>query len=119
MELHVVEHPTSPAARRLREHRVRVALWVAVAEGFLIVFDVVPGWLALVAAAAIVGFYVLAGRSLASDAGRELALTAAISQALVALVPALVVLAAAIAIAVVAVVALVALVALAVVLTRR
>ena len=119
VELQVVEHRISPAGRWLREHRLRVAVWVAAAEGILIVFGVVPGWAALVAAAAVVAFYVLAGRSLATDAGRELALTAAISQALVALVPLLVVVAAALAIAVLTVVALVALVALAVVLTRR
>ena len=119
MELHVVEHRTSSAGRWLREHRLRIAVWIAVAEGILIVFGVVPGWIGLVAAAAIVGFYVVAGRSLASDAGREIALTAAMSQALVAVVPLLAVVAAAVAIAVLAVVALVAFVALAVIVTRR
>lgn len=119
LELQVVEHGTSPAGRWLREHRLRVALWIAVAEGVLVVFGVVPAWLALAAAAAVVAFYLLAGRSLRAHWARELALVGSISQALVALVPLLIVVAAALAIAVLAVVALVALVALAVVVTRR
>ena len=119
MELQVVEHGTSPAGRWLREHRLRIALWIAVAEGVLIVVGVVPAWLALVGAAAVVAFYVLAGRALRTHSARELALVGAVSQALVALVPLLIVVAAALAIAVLVVVALVALVALAVVVTRR
>ena len=119
MELPAVDHRASPLSQWLRERRLRVAMWVAVAEAILIVVDVIPVWAALLVAASVVAFYVLAGRSLPSPTAREVAGTAAMSQALVAFVPILLVVAAAAAVVVLAVVALVAAVALAVLLTRR
>ena len=119
MELPVVDHRASPLSESLRERRYRVALWIAVAEGILIVFDVIPVWAALLVAASVIGFYVVAGRRLRAAAAREVALTAAASQALVALVPLLLLVAAAVAVVALAVIALVAVVALAVLLTRR
>ena len=51
------------AGRWLRERRLRLALWIAVVEGLLVVFDVIPGWPALVVGALVVVFYVFVGRS--------------------------------------------------------
>ena len=89
MDVPALEHGTTRPGRWLRERRLKVALWIAVAEGILVLADVIPGWPALVAGAAIVAFYFLVGRSLQNDAVRELSWTAATSQVLVAFVPVL------------------------------
>ena len=86
----VVEHESSRSARWLRQHRARLALWAAVAEGLLVVFGVIPGWIALAAAVALVLFYVVVGRKLAPESARQLSWIAAVSQLLVAMLPILV-----------------------------
>ena len=108
----VVEHRSSRAGRWLRAKRLRVALWIAVLEGILVAFDVVPWWLAVVVAAALVGFHFWAGRDLPSDAARQVSWILATSQALVVLVPILVAVVGTIALVVVGVIAILALVAL-------
>ena len=108
----VVEHGTTSAGRWLRARRLRLALWIAVVEGLLVVFDVIPWWLALVVAAGAMAFYLLAGRQLRSDVGRHTSWIAAASQALMALVPVLVVLIGTLTLVVVGVLAVVALVIL-------
>ena len=50
-------------------------------------FDVIPTWTALAVAALLLLFYLFVGRSLPSDAGREVSWIAAMSQLLVALLP--------------------------------
>ena len=112
MEYPVLEHGASRTGRWLRERRTRIALWVAVVEGVLIVFGQVPVWLALVAAVLALAFYVLVGRELASDTARQATSIAALSQALVALVPVVVFLVGTLALIVVATLAVVALLAL-------
>ena len=81
-------------------------------EGLLVAFDVIPWWLAVIAAAALVGFYFWAGRELRPDAAREASWIAATSQALVALVPILVAIVGTLALVAVGVLAVLALVAL-------
>ena len=112
MEYPVVEHRTSRPGRWLREHRLKIALWIAVAEGILVVFDQISGWLALAIAAALLAFYVLVGRNLKTDVGRQASWIAALSQVFVALVPVLVFVIGAVALIAVGVLAVVALVAL-------
>ena len=87
---HVLEHRSTPGGRWLRARRLRIALAVAVAEGLLVVLDVVDWWLAVLVAAAAIGFYLFAGRELRSHTVRQLSWIAAASQALVVLVPVLV-----------------------------
>jgi hypothetical protein len=109
-----LEHGTSRGGRWLREWRFRLALWIAVVEGLLVVFDVVAGWIALAVAAILIAFYFLVGRELRSDTLRQAGWVAALSQVFVALVPVLAFvlgILAVIALAIVAVVALVALLA--------
>ncbi len=89
MDVPALEHATTRPGRWLRERRLKVALWIAVAEGVLVLLDVIPAWTALVVGAAVVGFYFLVGRALRSDAARDASWTAATSQALVAFVPVL------------------------------
>ena len=111
MELPVLEHRETRGARWLREQRLRVALWIAVAEGLLVVLGVIPAWAALGFAAAGLGFYLLAGRNLPGTA-RDVSWIVALAQVCVALVPALVFVVGALALMAVAAFAIVALVAL-------
>jgi hypothetical protein len=107
-----LEHGSSAAGRWLRERRVKIALWIAVVEGILVIFDVIPGWIALLVGAGVVGLWFLAGRELSSDVARQASWTAAVSQVFVALVPVLAFIVTALAVVALVVIALVALLAL-------
>jgi hypothetical protein len=107
-----LEHGSTGPSRWLRERRVRVALWIALAEGILVVFDVIPEWTALLVALGIILFYVLVGRNLRWDLGRQSSWVAAFSQAVVALVPVLLFVLGVLAIVALAVLAVVAVIAL-------
>jgi VIT1/CCC1 family predicted Fe2+/Mn2+ transporter len=86
----VVEHRESATVRWLRERRVSLAIGVAILEGILIVAGELSKALALIVAIAIVvGYFVLSDR-LKPGVGREIAWIAAVSQAIVMLVPLLV-----------------------------
>ena len=87
MELPVVDPRVSRSGRWLRERRLRLAVWIAVIEGLLVIFDVIPGWFALLVGAIVVLFYALVGRSAGNDTVTQASWTAAMSQVLVALVP--------------------------------
>jgi hypothetical protein len=108
----VLEHGTSTKGRWLRARRVRIALWIAVAEGLLVVLDVIPGWTALLVGAALIVFYLFIGRNLRFDTGRQVSWIAALSQVFVALVPALLFVVGVLAVLALALLALIALVAL-------
>jgi hypothetical protein len=107
-----IEHGSTRGGRWLRDRRLRIALWIAVIEGVLVIFDVIPGWTALLVGAAIVAFYLLVGRNLRSDMGRDASWTAAMSQVVVALVPVLFFFISALAVVALAVLAIVALIVL-------
>ena len=107
----VIEHRSSLTGRWLRERRLRLALWIAVAEGLLAVF-VIPRYAVALLAAAAIAFHFWVGRRLRVDAARQISWIAATSQALVALVPALVIVVGTFALVAVALLALVALIAL-------
>ena len=107
-----IEHRSSRSGRWLRARRLKIALWIAVAEGLLIVFDVIPGWTALVVGALVVAFYFFVGRERRSDTVRHGSWIAAASQLFVALVPVLLFVVGTLAIIVLAILAVVALVAL-------
>ena len=109
---HVLEHRSTPGGRWLRAKRLRIALGLAIAEGLLVVLDVLDWWIAIVLAVAAVAFYLVAGRDLRSYTARQLSWIAAAAQALVILVPVLVVVLSWLAILVLAVLAVVALVLL-------
>jgi hypothetical protein len=66
---------------------MRIALWIAVVEGVLVLFDVIPGWWAIGLAVLLVAFWALVGRRLSSDSAREIAWIAAFSQLVVAVLP--------------------------------
>lgn len=112
MDLTAIDHRSTRASRWLRARRLRIALWIAVVEGVLIIFNAIAGWLALIIGGAILAFYLLVGRNIRSDAARQASWVAAMSQVLVALVPVLLFFISALAIVALAVLAIVALLAL-------
>jgi len=112
VEARALPHRTSRASRWLREWRFRLALWIAVVEGLLVVFDVVSGWAALLVGAIVLLFYFAVGRQLRSDTLRQVSWIAALSQVLVAFVPVLALVVGVVAILAVAILALIALAAL-------
>jgi hypothetical protein len=70
--------------RWLARRRLMIALWIAVLEGVIIAFSQDISWVvALIIAVPFILFYVLAGRTLDSDTGRQLAWIAGASQTFV------------------------------------
>jgi phosphatidylserine synthase len=83
----MIEAGSTRTGRWLRERRLRLALWTAVIEGVLVaVSHDLTRWTVLVIAVIVLAFYVLAGRQMKWDVGRQLSWIAAASQALAILV---------------------------------
>ena len=70
---------------------MKIALWIAVVEGLLVVVHVIPKWPALVVAGVLLALYLLLGRQVRSHTARQVMWIAAASQALMALIPILVI----------------------------
>ena len=104
-----IEHGSTRAGRWLRVHRLRLAFAIAVVEGVLVAFDVIPWSVALLVAVGAVAFYFWRGRELRQDVARQASWVAAFSQLLVAFVPVLVVIVGTLAVIGVAILAVVAL----------
>jgi uncharacterized membrane protein YphA (DoxX/SURF4 family) len=108
-----LEHGTSRSGRWLRLRRLPLALWIAVAEGILLIAGAVPRAPALALAAVLIAAHLFVGRRASSYALRQASWIAATSQALVLLIPVLLLLVlGAVALSVVAILALLALVVL-------
>jgi hypothetical protein len=86
-ELPMIEHGATRGGRWLRERRLRIAVWIAVVEGLLVVVHVIPKWLAIIVAGGVLVWYVLAGRRTTSGTTRQISWIAAASQAMLALIP--------------------------------
>jgi len=108
----VLEHGTSPTGRWLRVHRIRIAIWIAVVEGLLVLLGAVPKIPAIVLALVVVALYFWQGRHLKSDTPRQAFWIAGASQALVALVPVLAIVVGTLALIAVAFIAVIALILL-------
>jgi hypothetical protein len=104
-----IEHGATRGSRWLRGRRLKVALWVAAIEGLLVVFDVIPKWIAFGVAAAVLVGYLFYGRELKGTRG-DVAWVAAASQAFVVLIPILLVILGTLALVAVGILALLALV---------
>ena len=83
----VIEHGGGKTTRWLRERRVRMAVWIALVEGVLVLVHVVPRWPAFGVALALLAAYLWVGRSARSGLVRQVGWTLAVSQALVLLIP--------------------------------
>ena len=105
----LVEHGSRPLGRWLRARRLRIAAWIAVGEGVLVLIHAVPRIPALILAFAVILFYFAFGRQLRPDSLRQVSWIAAASQALMILVPILAALIGGLAIIALAVLAVVAL----------
>jgi hypothetical protein len=83
----MIEAGGTRIGRWLRERRLRLALWVAVIEGLLVALTPdLTKWTVLVIGAILLAFYIVAGRNIRWDVGRQLSWIAAASQALAILV---------------------------------
>jgi uncharacterized membrane protein len=83
----MIEAGSTRGGRWLRERRLRLALWSAVVEGVLVaVSHDLTRWTVLGIAIVVLAFYIVAGRNLRWDVGRQLSWIAAASQALAILV---------------------------------
>src|SRR4029450_6907348 len=106
----VLEHGTTRTDRWLRRHRTRIAGWIAVAEAILLVFGAVNRWGPLLFAGLVSVVHFGPGHRARSPSARETLWMAAVSQAMVALVPVLVILVGALALIAVGFLAAVALI---------
>jgi hypothetical protein len=111
-ELPALEHGSTKHGRWLRHYRTRIAFWIAVVEALLLVVGVINRWAALLVAVLIIVGYFWVGTRLRPGVARDVGWIAAVSQALVALVPILVILVGTLALIAVGVLAVVALVVL-------
>lgn len=107
-----IEHGSTRTGRWLRENRLRIALWIAVVEGVLVLVDVIPWGIALAIAAALILFWLFIGRELQVDSARQSSWIAAASQVFVVLIPVFVFILKAVAVVALAILAIVALVLL-------
>ena len=107
-----IEHGRNRLGRALREHRVRIALLVALVEGILVLVGEIPWWSVVLVAVVAVVVYVSGGRKAGREEVREASWILAVSQLAVVLVPALALVLTAFAVVALVVLAVVALVVL-------
>jgi len=88
IEQPVLEHGSTRPGRWLRRQRTAIAIVIAVIEAILFVFGAINRPLAIVVAVTVIVLYLWIGRRLRSPLS-DIAWIAAVSQALVALVPVL------------------------------
>lgn len=83
----VIDSDSTKVGRWLRARRVRLAIYVAVAEGLIVALENdISKWTVMILAIAVLALYFVAGRDLKWDVGRQLAWIAAASQVLALLV---------------------------------
>jgi hypothetical protein len=112
IEQPAIEHGSTSSSRWLRRNRIRFALAIAIVEALLLIVGAIDKWAALLVAVLVVVGYFALGSRLRSPVARDVAWVAAASQAIVALVPFLVLLIGTLTLIAVALLAVVALVVL-------
>jgi hypothetical protein len=88
MTTSALDHPPSKPARYLREHRLRLTIWIGAIEGFLVLIGVIDHLVVYVLAAVAILWYFTMGRRYTSPTARNLSWIFAASQAVAVLVPA-------------------------------
>ena len=82
-----IEHGSSRLGRWLRPRRIRIALWIAVLEGILVAIShEYSRWTIITIAIIVLGLYVVVGRRIESDTGRQIFWIAGLSQSLAVIV---------------------------------
>jgi hypothetical protein len=107
-----IEHGSTRFGRELRDNRLKLAILLAVVEGVLVLVGALDWWVVVLLAIGAVAFYVLRGRAARHDVVREGSWILAVSQLAVVLVPALVLVATAVAVVGLVFLAVVALIVL-------
>ena len=82
-----LDHPDSKPARYLREHRLRLAIWIGAIEGFLTLIGFLPHLAVYILAAVAIGWWFTMGRRYTSATARHLTWIFASSQAIAVLIP--------------------------------
>jgi hypothetical protein len=107
-----IEHGSTRFGRELRQNRAKLAILLAIVEGILVLVGTIDWWVVVLLAIGSVAFYVLRGRASRHDTVREISWILAVSQLAVVLVPALVLVATAVAVVALVFLALLALIVL-------
>ena len=68
-----LDQPGSKPSRYLREHRLRLTIWIGAGEGLLTLLGLIPHLAVYILAAVAIGFWVVAGRKYESATARHLA----------------------------------------------
>ena len=87
-ETAALDHPDSKPARYLRQHRLRLTIWIGAVEGFLTLIGVLPHLAIYVLAIVAIAWWFTMGRRYTSATARHLTWIFAASQAIAVLVPA-------------------------------
>jgi hypothetical protein len=111
-ELPVIDHGSAPESGRLHNGRLKVALLLAAVEGLLVAVGVLEAWIAIVLAILALVVYFGWARERQQATMRDAAWVVAVWQAIVLLVPVLVVIVGTLALVAVGAIAVLALVAL-------
>jgi hypothetical protein len=83
-----LDHPASRPARYLREHRLRLTIWIGAIEGLLTLLGFLPHLAVYVLAVVAIAWWFTMGRRYTSPTARHLTWIFAASQAVAVLIPA-------------------------------
>ena len=86
-ETAALDHPDSKPARYLRQHRLRLTIWIGAIEGFLTLIGVLPHLAIYVLAIVAIAWWFTMGRRYTSPTARHLTWIFASSQAIAVLIP--------------------------------
>ena len=82
-----LEPAGSKPSRYLREHRLRLTIWIGAIEGGLTLLGLLPHLAVYILAAVAIAFWALVGRKYESSTARNLSWIFAASQAIAVLIP--------------------------------
>jgi hypothetical protein len=82
-----LESGGSKPGRYLREHRLRLTIWIGAIEGGLTLLGLLPHLAVYILAAVAIAFYAFVGRKYESGTARNLSWIFAASQAIAVLIP--------------------------------
>ncbi len=84
----VLDNPDSKPGRYLRQHKLRLTLWIGAIEGTLTLLGAIPHLAVYVLAIVALAWWITMGRKYTSSTARHLSWIFAMSQAIAVLIPA-------------------------------